>query len=90
MVQPRSWPPKRPLAAGLARDDHVRVEVSEFVVQLVEGGGAHVQRGAQVPYGPDERVPVQVAEVLEGHQYPHGGSGLGVGSAAHVCDWEAP
>jgi hypothetical protein len=31
-------------AAGLARDDHVRLEASEF--QPVEGGGAHVQRGA--------------------------------------------
>ena len=73
-----------------ARDDHVRLEASEFVVQFAEGGGAHAQRGTQVAYGPDEDVPVQVAEVLEGNQYPHGGSGLGVGSAAHVCDREAP
>ena len=51
-----------------AGDDHVRLEASEFVVQLAEGGGAHGKGGTQVAYGPDERVPVQVAEVLEGNQ----------------------
>ena len=66
-------------AAGLAGDDHVRLEASKFVVQLVEGGGAHGKGGTQVAYGPDEDVPVQVAYILEGNQYPHGGSGLGLG-----------
>jgi hypothetical protein len=58
--------------------------VLEFVLEPIQGGGAHGQGRAMIAYGLYQDVSIQASEVLEGNQDLHDGRALAVGCVAHI------